>query len=428
MTQGKRTEREDPGSEASSLILKAETPVYGGYVLGREGRVIFIRGAIPGELVDVSVEERKRDYSVSSVKNVIEPSASRREPPCRVFGICGGCQLQFMEYEKQVSVKEEILRDAMKRIGGMEVALEASLTAQEFGYRHRGQFKVSAQGIGFYREGTREVIPVDHCPVMEPAINGMLRKLAGIDLSGVKEISVVSGDTLAVLVRGAMKDAAAQSLLESGLSGVAFENGDSLGKDYITLDLNGLKYSVTPWSFFQSHWDLNRIVVDTVVRELSPLEDKRILDLYAGAGNFSLPLAIGAREVVAVEENSAAVEDGRRNAALNGIRNCTFVNLSVEKILASRKQQQLEKLFGETRYDCIVLDPPRAGLTSECLRKVVEAGAERIVYISCNPATLARDLKKMMEQYDVESIRMVDFFPNTYHIEALVFLRRKPSA
>jgi len=427
--QGRKTERESRGSDVPSLILKAETPVYGGYVLGRDGRVIFIRGAIPGELVDVSVEERKRDYSVASVRTVIEPSPSRRDPPCRIFGTCGGCQLQFMEYDRQVSVKEEIIVDAMKRIGDVEVTLMPSLAAQEFGYRHRGQFKVSAEGaVGFYREGTREVIPLEHCPVMVPEINGMLRKLAGAGLRGVKELSMVSGDTLAILVKGAMSEGAVQSLLEGGLSGIAFEDGDSLGKDYITLDLNGLKYSVTPWSFFQSHWSLNRIVVETVARELSPLENMRILDLYAGAGNFSLPLSSQALEIVAVEENSAAVEDGRRNVMLNGIRNCTFVNVSVEKILGSRKKQQVEKLFGEVHYDIIVLDPPRTGLTAECLRKVVEADSERIVYISCNPATLARDVKKMREKYEVESIRMVDFFPNTYHIEALVFLRRKGTA
>lgn len=422
-------DKESPRNEAASLILKAETPVYGGYVMGRDGKVIFIRGAIPGELVDVSIEEKKRDYSIASVRNVIEPSPSRREPPCRIFGICGGCQLQFMEYDKQVSMKEEILLDAMRRIGDAEVTLMPSLAGKEFGYRHRGQFKVSPEGvIGFYREGTREVIPVGHCPVMAPGINGLLQKLRSADLKGVKEIFMASGDTTAILVKGAMPDEAAQSLLDSGLSGLAFENGDSLGKDYITLDLNGLKYSVTPWSFFQSHWSLNRTVVETVVRELSPLENKNILDLYAGAGNFSLPLSLQAQEVTAVEENSYAVEDGRRNVMLNSAKNCAFVQMSVEKILGSRKKQQAAKLFGEAHYDIIVLDPPRAGLTSECLRKVVEAGSERIVYISCNPATLARDVKKMREKYEIESIRLVDFFPNTYHIEALVFLRRRVAA
>lgn len=413
-------------SETSPLIVRAETPVYGGYVLGRDGKIIFIRGAIPGELVDIAVEEKKRDYSMASVRRIIEASPSRREPPCRVFGICGGCQLQFMDYAKQVAVKEEILRDAMKRIGGLDITLMPSLTGEEFGYRHRGQFKVSQDGsLGFYREGTREVVPVEGCPVMVREINDIVRGLRDVDLKGVKELHIVSGDTIAALLKGSPGDETAQAILDSGVSGVAFENGDSMGKDYITLELRGLKYSITPWSFFQSHWSLNTAVVDAVREGLSPLENCAVLDLYAGAGNFSLPLALEAKEVVAVEENSYAVEDCRRNLMLNGIKNCSVVHLSVEKSLEGKKKQQVARLFGETHYDVVVVNPPRAGLTSGCLRKVMEAGSERIVYVSCNPATLARDIRKMGENYEVESLRMVDFFPNTYHVEALTFLKRK---
>ncbi|MCL5023977.1 MAG: class I SAM-dependent RNA methyltransferase [Nitrospirae bacterium] len=414
--------------EASRVVVKAETPVYGGYVLGREGKVIFIKGAIPGEVVGISIDERKRDYSVASVKEVIEPSPARRESACPVFGICGGCQLQFAEYGRQVSMKEEILADAMKRISGLDVSLMPSLSGKEFRYRRRGQFKVSRDGaIGFYREGTRDVVPVEACAVMCDEINAALGTFRAMDLEGVKEIHVSSGDSLAVLIKGDLQEEAAQFLLEHGVSGIAFENGDSLGKDYVTLDLNGLTYSVTPWSFFQSHWSLNRTVVETVVRELSPLEEKRVLDLYAGAGNFSLPLAGGAKEVTAVEENAYAVEDGRRNLALNGIKNCNFFHLAIEKSLESRKNPKSAKLFEESRYDVIVIDPPRPGLTGEALGRIIETGCETIVYLSCNPATLARDVKRMNGKYSLESIRLIDFFPHTYHIEAMALLRRRGS-
>jgi len=165
--------------------IRAETPVYGGYVIGRDGRIVFIKGAIPGELVEVSIEERKRDYSLASVSNILEPSPSRREAPCRVFGLCGGCQLQFAEYGEQVSMKEEIMRDTMKRIGGLDVQLSPPLTDREFRYRHRSQFKVSGKGeIGFYREGTRDILPVEDCPVMVDEINDALRGFAPSDLKG----------------------------------------------------------------------------------------------------------------------------------------------------------------------------------------------------------------------------------------------------
>ena len=409
-------------------IVRADIPVYGGYVICRDPKIVFIRGAIPGELVEISVDEKKRDYSLATARRIIEPSPYRRQPPCPVFGTCGGCQVQFMEYERQVSVKEEILLDALKRIGDLHITLMPSMVGKEFRYRHRAQLKVSPHGaIGFYREGTREVVNIEECPLMVDEINRFLRNVRALDLRGVKELHVSSGDTMTLLVKGTAVEDTVQGLLETGISGIAFENGDSVGKDYVTLDLNGLRYSVTPWSFFQSHWALNREVVAEVIRELTPMGQTRILDLYAGAGNFSLPLSRIAQEVVAVEENPSAVEDGRRNLVLNGIKNCIFVHGRVGKNLVNKKKDAVAKLFEDPPYGCVILDPPRTGLPADCVKKVMDACSERILYVSCNPATLARDVKKMREHYDVESARMVDFFPNTYHIETLMFLRRKAS-
>lgn len=408
--------------------IRAEIPVYGGYVIARDGKVVFIKGAVPGELVEVSVVERKKDYSTAYVTNVLEPSPFRRQPPCSIFGICGGCHFQFIGYERQMSIKEEIILDTMRRIGGADISLEPSMTGNELGYRHRANFKVSSEGdIGFYRDGTRDVVPVEKCLLMNKEINDVLQVLRDVDLRGIKDIQVISGDTVVLLIKGDISERAIQDIMDRGISGIAFENGDSIGKDYITLDLNGIKYTVTPWSFFQSNWALNRVVVDAVIKRLSPLDDKKVLDLYAGSGNFSLPIALSAKEVVSVEENSYAVEDGRRNASLNGIKNCIFINASVEEISGGRKKQQIARFFGEAACNISILDPPRAGLTQDSLKKLMELQPEKIVYLSCNPATLARDIKKMKERYDIESLRMIDFFPNTYHIEALAFLNLKGS-
>lgn len=406
--------------------IRAEQPVYGGYVIGRDGKVVFIKGAVPGELVEVEIEEKKKDYYTASVKGVIEPSPDRRKPPCNIFGRCGGCQLQYITHEKQVTMKEEILLDTMRRIAAVEIQLRPSITGKEFGYRHRGQFKVSQDGeTGFYREGTREIIPVEECPLMIDKINQALQTLKSIDIKGAKELHIVAGDTVSILLKGAIPENSEQEILDSGISGIAFENGTSLGKDYITLDLHGLKYSVTPWSFFQSHWSLNQTVVDAVISSLGPLDNKRVLDLYSGAGNFSVPLSVHAGEVLGIEGNLNAVEDARRNATLNGIKNCSFLNLSAEESFGSRRKHKHDRLFKETGYDIIMLDPPRAGLTSDCLKGLMELNSSRIVYISCNPATLARDVKKMKENYEIESLTMMDFFPNTYHIEALAYLNLK---
>lgn len=410
----------------STQTIRAETPVYGGYVIGRDGNVIFIKGAIPGELVDVSVDEKKRDYWLASVTNIIEPSDFRRKPFCDIFGVCGGCHIQFIEYQKQVMMKEEILCDAMRRIAGINAELLPSVTGKEFGYRQRGQFKVSHKGeLGFYRGGTREVIPVRHCPVMSDGINDLLRDLKGQDLMGVKELHITSGDSKTALIKGRAAEDLSERLFDAGVSGTAFENRESVGKDYVTLDLNGLKYSITPWSFFQSNWALNTKMVADVVSGLMPLDGKKVLDLYAGAGNFSLPVSVLAREVIAIEENTDAVEDGMRNTMLNNIRNCHFINMPVEEALLQGKGSRTSKLLNSEPFDVIILDPPRPGLTSGCIKALMSAGCGKIVYVSCNPATLARDIKKMSEKYDLEALRMIDFFPNTYHVEAVALLKQR---
>lgn len=414
-------EQENRKKEESPFSLRVETPVYGGFSLGRDGKVIFIKGAIPGEFVEVTIKETRKDYSIGEVTRVLEPSEFRRIPPCPYFGICGGCQLQYIEYERQVTIKEEILKESLQRIGGIEIENLSSLTDNEFFYRHRVQFKVSPDGkIGFFKEGTREVVPVDGCLIIIEQINNLLLKLKEIDLRGAKELHVISGDTISILIKGNIREETVQAITDSGVSGIAFENGDSIGKDYITLDLEGLKYTVTPWGFFQGHWSLNKKVVSLILEKLLPLENKKVLDLYSGAGNFSLPLAKQASEVVAIEENPYAIEDGRRNIMINNIRNCLFIQSPVDDIFKDRRKA---RFFEGRRYDITILDPPRPGLSSELCKRLLDLGSERIVYVSCNPSTLARDLKKMKDKYDIESVYMIDFFPNTYHIEAVTFLR-----
>ena len=395
-------------------ILKSLMPAYGGYSIARDEKVVLIRGAIPGEVVEAEIEEKRRDYSTARVIGVVEPSEYRTEPKCPVFGICGGCQLQFMTYEKQLMIKDEILRDSLTRLGAIDTVPGPALSAAQWNYRHRAQFKVARNGeIGFFREASRDVVTFEECPLLTGEINCMLRKIKEKDIAGgLTEIHIAAGGTPVALLKGRDYDSSLfDSFTEAGLSGIAYNDAISYGGAFTSFDLNGLKYTVSPWSFFQAHWSLNRTVVEHVLSQVMPLEGKSVLDLYAGAGNFSIPSAVHAAEVVAVEENPYAVEDGIRNVKLNGLKNCKVVRSSAEKFRIQKK------------FDLIILDPPRPGLTSEVGKKVLESPSDMIVYISCNPSTLARDLKKLKEKYDLLSVRQIDFFPNTFHIEAVAFLR-----
>lgn len=404
----------------SRITLKAQDPVYGGYVLHRsenEG-ITFIKGALPGELVEVTVEEKKRDYSVASVLEVIEPSAHRIEPACEYFEVCGGCHLQFAAYPRQIEMKNHVLLDCMKRLGGIDVYLEPPIYGKPFGYRRRGQFKVSKQGaVGFFKEGTREIVVVDSCPIMSAGINSALKAMKEVDLGGMREIHLTDdGQNVIALVKGIPFDAAiADLLMEVGLSGVAFSDGAYRGEGpaYSVFGLNDLQYTVSPWSFLQSNWDLNRKMVEQLVSEIGAVEDHRLLDLYAGAGNFSLQLAIEARQTVGVEENQNSINDGQRNVAQNRITGYKFIKGTAEDA----------KLKGD--FDVLILDPPRAGLSRDALERVSEMVPPRLAYVSCNPSTMARDLKSLTEKYALDSMHMVDMFPHTYHIECLAILTKK---
>jgi 23S rRNA (uracil1939-C5)-methyltransferase len=411
-----------------SIIVKADLPAYGGFSIGRlKGRVVMIKSALPGETVEAEIEEEKKDYYIASAIKVLEPSPDRIKPSCKFFSQdskqCGGCRLQYISYERQVALKEETLLNCLHRIAKIETPLSEPLSASPWNYRFRGQFKVSGKSMGFYKEKSREVVDIDRCPLMRDEVNEYFNTAKNLfhelDEKDISEVHISYGDSASALIKIKNGTAAdlkrlSKSFLNSGFSSVYVDSGSRVsksGKGYITFDLEGLKYTVSPMSFFQSHWELNRKVVNFIKENLQPLNDKRALDLYSGAGNFSLPIALDAAEVIAVEENPFAIEDGKRNAELNGIRNCRFIRSSIEALRLKDKA------------DIILIDPPRLGLTNAAIEKILKTIPERIVYISCNPTTFARDLKKLFLKYGIESLNMIDFFPQTYHIEAIAFLR-----
>lgn len=411
----------------STLNLNIERPAFGGAFIARhEGKIVMVHGATaPGERVEATVDNEKRDYLTASVSKIIEPHPERIDPPCQYFGICGGCTFQHIPYPLQVQIKEEILRDCFKRLTKTEIELSTPLISEDpWNYRLRMQFKVSPEGIGQHKKGTNEIVNIDKCLIMHEDINEFIKNSRDI-LKGtrLKELHITSGDQLIAQVITRQKallppqnNTFASALLEHGISGVIIRRGelepDRYGTPYVTLDLLGLQYTVSPPSFLQVNWKLNQKVAALIKDHLQPLKGQKILDLYAGAGNFSLPLADSA-DVTAVEGSGYAAEDGLRNVELNGINNVTFVRSSAEKFTS------------DEHFNVVILDPPRPGLSRKAMKNLLRIHPERIVYVSCNPATLARDLRNLSEWYRLDSIRMIDFFPQTFHIESLAYLSLK---
>ncbi|HXW69186.1 MAG TPA: TRAM domain-containing protein, partial [Dissulfurispiraceae bacterium] len=322
----------------TAVTIKAELPAYGGRSIGRlNGKIVMIKGAIPGETAEVILEEEKKDYSLGTAVSISVPSPDRCIPECGYFGLCGGCQLQYIAYSRQVRLKEEILRDCIKRMAKAETELSPSLLGSSpWSYRLRGQFKIAHGRAGFYREKSHEVVDIKACPLMSEEVNQYLaraRLLLGSMTAGEMQISF-GGGAIALLKTSHPGDMdynkLARDFMDSGFSGVMVQlpqrKAIRLGMQYLTLYLETLNYTLSPLSFFQSNWSLNQAVVGFLKTRLQPLKGKKVTDLCSGAGNFSLPLAMDADEVVAVEESADAVRDGRRNAEINRIKNCIFIN------------------------------------------------------------------------------------------------------
>ena len=399
------------------MTVMTDSPVHGGYVLARpEGMgVLFVRWALPGEVVSVRLVERKREYAFAEAVEVLSPSPHRVDPPCEVFGECGGCQLQHADYPYQLEMKREILREAFRRIAKMDVAPETAPPREPFGYRYRGRFRMDGEHVGFLGERSHRLVPVSRCPLMIGAINAVLPGLRGLGrFAKVSEVQVASDGVRASAYfpgvpfgKGMVEDLAART--GGVLTGGRFEDR-SWGEERIALPLDGISYSVSPRGFFQANWRMNQAMVRRIGAILGESADGRLLDLYAGAGNFALPLAAKVREVVAVEGDGQSFRELRGNVRENSLGNVRTVRSSVETFRP------------EGRFDALILDPPRAGLSERSLACVREVAAGKVFYVSCNPSTLARDVRSLSDRYDLSSLEMHDFFPNTHHVEALAVL------
>ena len=376
------------------------------------------------------ITEEKNDYCRAATVAVLDPSPDRITPPCPLYGTCGGCQQQHIAYHRQISLKQEILTDTLRRIGKLDVTLAEPLAdEQPWAYRHRAQLKSHGGRLGFYRAGSRDIVDVVECPVLCEGIGSALKNVRAVlnrnthIASALSDIHLVSNNiTTAALCR--VRIGSDLSLAdfdrfraEAKLAGLIVQSGHHeigrLGEPVVVFSLLGLQYAAQGDAFFQGHWRLNERVVAAVRTALQPLAGKRILDLYAGAGNFSLPLAAAGAEVIAVEEHEGAVASGLDNRARNGIDTVRFI------------QSPLEHYIPDAPIDAIILDPPRPGLANCVTETVLRTDAQRIVYVSCNPSTFARDLRKLSSAYETIEVRLIDFFPQTYHLEAMAVLEKK---
>lgn len=426
-----------------------------------DGLVVFIDSSLPGETVEVKIVKQTKSYATGNLINIIKPSAKRVEPFCPVFDKCGGCAVQHMSYESQLEFKKDTVEQNLKRLGGLEnIKVHDTLGMESpYKYRNKVQYPVSSEDneirIGFYENRSHNIIDSSRCdiqPLESNEVRDIIRNFCkenGVSIydekSGkglLRHVMVrngfKTGELMVVLVINGQKLPGSGLLAEilcrkyekikSIMLNVNTKNTNIIlgdrniciyGQEYITDYIGNYQFRISPLSFFQVNPVQTEVLYRKALEYASLTGNETVFDLYCGIGTISLFLSEKAKRVVGVEVVRDAIEDAGKNAALNNVANTEFI--------AGEAEVVIPRLYAEgARADVVVLDPPRKGCDEALLNTLVEMQPKRIVYVSCNPATLARDLKYLSGHgFEVQEVQPVDMFPWTGHCEAVCLLNRK---
>ncbi len=384
----------------SFLEVEIERILPGGFGLAHAaGHTVFVSLAAPGDRLRVRVERQQGNVLFASIEEILVASPERIEPPCPYFGRCGGCDFQQLTYEKQLAAKAEIIRDCLHRIARLEQVPDVVVTPspREWRYRMRATWQIDRgeQTIGYYERGSRRVCDVADCAVLVPQLEETLERVRATDWQefppALQHLDVVAGENNVSL---------APPFAE-------FETAE------LELKIGAEVYHYSAEAFFQVNPGLLAPLIEFALADAT---GEAAMDLYCGVGLFTLPLARRFAEVTGVEGNPVAVQFARHNLQRAGLENVRIVNAGVAEWIRR----------GALQTDFVLLDPPRAGAESAVITGIVDSRAKRVTYVSCDPATLARDLRKLFAGgYVLESLLAFDLFPQTHHVETVVRLVTK---
>ncbi len=426
---------------------------------------LFIKDAVVGDKIRVKVLKTKKNYGYGRIMEILVPSPYRVVPKCAIARQCGGCQLQHLDYGAQLKYKENKVKNCLERIGklqGVEEKLEPIIGMEEpYYYRNKAQFPVGKDKdgqiiMGFYAGRTHSIMDTEHCYIQAPVNETLLsivRKFMeefniqpydeetqqGLVRHVLTRVGFKTGEIMVCLVVNGKKLSHSDVLVErlrevDGMTSISLNvNREKTnvilgkeiiwlwGQEYITDYIGDVKYQISPLSFYQVNPQQTRRLYETALEFAGLTGNEVVWDLYCGIGTISLFLAQKAKQVYGVEIVPEAIEDAKRNAQINGIGNVTFFAGAAEEVLPEKYRES----NGAMKADVIVVDPPRKGCDERLLETVVNMEPEKVVYVSCDPATLARDLRFMEDRgYEVKRVRACDMFPHSVHTEIICLLGR----
>lgn len=366
------------------------------------GLTVFVPLSAAGDLLTAEIAEIKGKTAFARIVEILRPSNDRTDPGCLYFGVCGGCDFQHLNYQAQLEAKTAIVRDCLKRIGKLEgePAISMIPSPQPYGYRIRTQVHADpvTRTIGFYKRQSHDVIEADHCPILVPELDETvrdIRKAADWDALDTETVDIEASSS------GGISSVYAEGILDP--------------TETLTFEALGSEYRFTARTFFQA----NRYMVEPLIDAATAGPGGRLaIDLYCGIGLFTVPLAVKFERAVGVENSSESVSLAKINARASGRENAEFYDSRVRAFLDERA----EELAGP---DLVLVDPPRSGVKKPTLDRIIGLAPGRINYVSCNPSTLARDVRILIDGgYEIEDMTALDLFPQTHHVEAVVRMKR----
>ena len=417
------------------MQIEIESLAFGGAGLARkDGKVFFVQGGLPKDILEINVIKDKGKYAEAVISEIIKPSPDRIEPRCQVFDKCGGCQIQNLNYQAQLREKEHILKETLGRLGGFhDIQIDPIVSSpSEFAFRNKvtlsAWYYKEQWHLGYNQKGSNRKVAIDSCPISDEIVDSTIKRISEV-LSSLgdpnypldkihvssngkrSQVTLVPwkskrGSNLKTLLKHLKRHNETENSSISGAGETGFE-----------LSIAGNRFLTTPSAFTQVNSSVNELMIKSVIDFAELTGEETVLDLYSGIGNFSIPLARKSKEVLGVEISNNSVKLARENLKLNSINNIVFQNAACEDAIQILNDQ-------EEQFYLIVLDPPREG-AKEVMEGIVDLGPEKIIYISCDPATLARDLKKLDSLgYRIIKVRPFDMFPQTFHIESVTLLAR----
>ncbi len=370
---------------------------------------IFIENALPEETVTYEITKENKKFKEGKTIEILKESKDRVNPPCPYYNECGGCNIMHLNYEKQLQFKENKVKEILEKFN-INTKINEIISTEQFNYRNKITLKVSNK-IGLYKRRSNDIINIKECLLVNDNINKIVEQLQKVSLKYITEIIIKEADNKIMIQYKTKKENI--KIPDIKADSIYINDKIITGNEKLIKKINNINYLISPNAFFQVNYEIMTKLYELIKSEVG--NKKNILDLYCGSGTIGLFIAKESKEILGVEINENSISDAENNARLNNINNAEFKLGATKNVIEEINKQ----------YDVIIVDPPRAGLDNETVEFLNNSNSEKIIYVSCDPFTLSRDLKILEENYTIKELTPIDMFPNTYHVECLVTLCRK---